>query len=505
MKNIYMSLFLFACLVLVSCATTNSSHNQESQNPSEYQSTNDVSVYGIYQAENSELNGVAAREIDGIKYVMMADGGSLTFRISAKSRTKANLKIRTYGLGPKTNNISVNGDVIGTFNSQADVWTDEFNDNITLVKGENTIQITPIWGWIYIDYIQLANPEEKEMPGSKNFVTTPCNPNATAETKKLMAEIGENYGKKIISGQMDLTWKDSVDMANRVYKDTGKLPKLMGFDFMNYLDSTSGSGLKQTEEAISWWLKGGYVQFCWHWRVTGPNGNKSFSTVDAEGKGTDFKIPYKNGSWDTSSAEYRKLLSDMDKIAKQLKKLQDMDVPVLWRPLHEGAGNIYNYDGGKAWFWWGNSGAEAYIALWRLMYDRFTNYHELNNLLWVWNGQAKQFYPGDEYVDFVGIDIYDPPKNYSSKFKKFAEAVNYCDNPEVAPKMVALTENGTIPSPIECKEDGSMWAWFMTWNDANGAEGADDAGSFWTGEYYNDNHHKKEVYESPLVITLENY
>ena len=50
------------------------------------------------------------------------------------------------------------------------------------------------------------------------------------------------------------------------------------------------------------------------------------------------------------------------------------DVPVLWRPLHE-------FDG--AWFWWGKGGAEAFKKLWRLMYDRFTGLHKLDNLIWV--------------------------------------------------------------------------------------------------------------------------
>lgn len=48
---------------------------------------------------------------------------------------------------------------------------------------------------------------------------------------------------------------------------------------------------------------------------------------------------------------YNALMSDVDEIAKQLKRLSDADVPVLFRPLHEASGG---------WFWWGADGSEAY-------------------------------------------------------------------------------------------------------------------------------------------------
>ena len=70
------------------------------------------------------------------------------------------------------------------------------------------------------------------------------------------------------------------------------------------------------------------------------------------------------------------MIQDIDAVSEQLKKLADADVPVLWRPLMEAGGD---------WFWWGASGADAYRWLWELMYTRMTEYHQLNNLLWIWN------------------------------------------------------------------------------------------------------------------------
>ena len=35
------------------------------------------------------------------------------------------------------------------------------------------------------------------------------------------------------------------------------------------------------------------------------------------------------------------------------------------------------------------------------MYEYFTYTKKLDNLIWVWNGQVKEYYPGDEYVDII--------------------------------------------------------------------------------------------------------
>ena len=81
----------------------------------------------------------------------------------------------------------------------------------------------------------------------------------------------------------------------------------------------------------------------------------------------------------------------------QLKKLADADVPVLWRPLMEAGGD---------WFWWGASGADAYRWLWELMYTRMTEYHQLNNLLWIWNGQSSSYQVDKSQYDISSLDVY---------------------------------------------------------------------------------------------------
>jgi len=76
-------------------------------------------------------------------------------------------------------------------------------------------------------------------------------------------------------------------------------------------------------------------------------------------------------------------------------------VVVLWRPFHEMNGD---------WFWWGGRESETFIKLWRHMFDYFTTTKGLDNLLWVYGpnhgNKTAAYYPGERYVDLVGLDAY---------------------------------------------------------------------------------------------------
>ncbi|MDQ2076404.1 glycosyl hydrolase [Marinimicrobium sp. ABcell2] len=319
------------------------------------------------------------------------------------------------------------------------------------------------------------------------------NPNADEVTLGVYRYLRSVFGTQILSGQQDLTWDDSIDMFQRVVNDTGLAPAIMGYDFMNYTGNVdAGSGLMQTEEAIEHWERGGLVTFCWHWR------DPSDATYEFYTDLNDFFIPMDGDELDTSSETFAQIEADVDVIAQELLTLQEAGVPVLWRPLHEASGG---------WFWWGADGrpdatspAQAQIALWQYLYERLTHHYELNNLIWVWNGQAANWYPGDDYVDIIGEDLYGTAQDYSSKVNQFMSALNYPDSTD---KMVAITENGTIPDPDLMAEDGAWWLYFVTWNDGNSEEGVTNSNNFWTGEYYNENDHKIHVYHHELVITLD--
>lgn len=307
-------------------------------------------------------------------------------------------------------------------------------------------------------------------------------PNATPETRRVMGFLAESFGKVTLSGQMDLTWHDDTDMLKRVHDLTGKYPAMMGYDFMNYHRSAGdqGSGLKQVEEAIDFWERGGLVTFCWHWR------DPSRKTIAFYTKDMDFRIDLSDPVTKTQ------ILADIDSVALELRVLADAGVPVLWRPLHEASGG---------WFWWGASGPQAFIDLWKLMVERMRDHHGLTNLIWVYNGQHPDWYPGDEWVDIIGEDVYAQVDSvagpdYGSQLDRFMKAKNTPGKPMI----VALTENGIIPNPDAMWRDGAMWSWFMVWNDSPDLA---NPRNFYSGTYFGSHEHKIRVYNHPKVLTLD--
>jgi mannan endo-1,4-beta-mannosidase len=329
----------------------------------------------------------------------------------------------------------------------------------------------------------------------------PVDANATPKTKALYGYLRSISGNLIIAGQQDLTWHDATDMAERVHNDTGKYPALMGYDFMNY-GSSSRDGLRQTEEAVAWSKRGGLVTFAWHWRAPTLHTTAGGKPGPFYTHQTSFTIPVINGALNSSSTAYARINDSIDLIAAELRKLSDAGVPVLWRPLHEAAGN-----NGEGWFWWGrarNDGvpqAYANILLWRHLYDRLVRVHKLHNLIWVWNGQDPAWYPGDDTVDVISWDIYDDSDNKTYRSQISTYRLGQMMSPEQ--KLIALSENSFIPDPDRIAQDGATWSWFMTWSDGMAGAGVTDSNNFWSGEYYNTNAHKWKVYNHASVITLE--
>ena len=99
------------------------------------------------------------------------------------------------------------------------------------------------------------------------------------------------------------------------------------------------------------------------------------------------------------------------------------------------------------------------------MYDQLVNVHGLNNLIWVWTvdttpgceDQYDDWYPGDDVVDIVGVDIYE--NNTDAKTRQYQALVDVTKGR----KLVTISECGNIPSPDACFSEGNAWSWFMVW------------------------------------------
>lgn len=306
------------------------------------------------------------------------------------------------------------------------------------------------------------------------------NANATAQAANVYNYLLENNGKKVLSGA------SAGDGNNNKFADwvgnvAGAYPALACYDFLhlhrsgeNWIDYTDISA------ATSQWQANGLVSYMWHWNV--PTDKDALDNKDWNKWGfycdqTEFDIieALKEGTW-----QHDFILSDIDKVAAILTQLQNAGVPVIWRPLHEACGSFkYN----NPWFWWGRGGVEATAELWKLMHDRLVNHHGLNNLIWVWTAQYdKGFeaemataYPGDEYVDIVGVDLYrdlDNGEDEAVYAARVSDAYNAALAMTAGKKMVALSECGYL---LDLSSSVALngWSWFMLWNsniDSNPSE-----------------------------------
>ena len=302
------------------------------------------------------------------------------------------------------------------------------------------------------------------------------NKNASKEAKNVYRFLLEQSGKKMLTGVQSEGTANNNEHIDLIYSKTGKHPALAGYDFIFLQYSPTPAGwswvvnYSDMSAPIEHWNAGGLVNYMWHWNVPNSkadwdNGvnNYNFDGYAFYSDKTSFSITeaLKEGTW-----QHEFIMKDMEKVAGYLKQLQDAGVPVIWRPLHEAAGN-YNLYGKKnnAWFWWGRGGAEPCKQLYRLMRDTFEKKYGLNNLIWVWTLDATpnaeeewdDWYPGDEYVDIIGVDIYE--ENTDAKNRQYQACVNLAKGR----KLVTVSECGNIPDPSKCFDAGNKWSWFLVW------------------------------------------
>ena len=309
------------------------------------------------------------------------------------------------------------------------------------------------------------------------------------EAQKVLEYLANAKGKYVLSGQEESTWVEplySEYEMEYIKETTGKYPAIRGFDYIN--DDFEGVN----ERAIDWWNRGGIVSICWHTGV-----NYSGGYLDCkEGVVTDWDAFLTEGT-----DKYNEMIEGIDKAAKALKELRDLNIPVIWRPYHEAFGT---------WFWWGkgednNTKAEHYVKLWQIMYTRYTDYWGLNNLIWIegyshmdyeWQEKkykcgvgADKWYVGSDYCDMIGADTY-------------VDGIHLLLNDKISSlnknkKPVAYHECGIIPTIDELKK--TDWSYFLTWHTNYLIEGY----NLYEVDYINTKEHLIEVYNSDYVITLD--
>ncbi len=280
----------------------------------------------------------------------------------------------------------------------------------------------------------------------------PVNPNATKEARELLSYLYSIEGTSILSGQHNYG-NELLRSTDSVKSITGVYPAIWGSDMLPLGKGERDTGQEVVDEAIHQYEKGSIITLMYHQVKPFDHDSLGFQH-SVKGRVTDEQ-------WQeiiTPGTPYNTMLIEkIDKVAGYLKQLQERNIPVLWRPYHEMNG---------IWFWYGDrKGEDGFAKLWKIMYDRYVDYHKLNNLIWVWNANGPRdwendqaydyqlYYPGDEYVDILAADIYknDYKQSHHDQLLELGQG-----------KPIAIGECGVLPS-WQIIDQQPQWTWFMTW------------------------------------------
>ena len=349
---------------------------------------------------------------------------------------------------PCVNGIAVNGKKLQDFSASGSGKFEKVTfKNIYIEKGKTAISVIPVDGGLDVDCLTLTASEDISKPALSNK-------DSDYNAKALYQYLCESYGKQVLLGQHD-TIGTSAE-TDMIYKTTGKYPAIRFGDLMLATEKDSITTDTEMNIAMDWASKDGIVGYMWHWAAPDDKREYYADQTDfdikkavtkeniAELSLEDIKKLQKDGK---VSKECVAVVQDIDTVSEKLSTLRDEGIAVLWRPLHEAS----NGD-----FWWGND-KEAYKWLWKLMYERQTKYHKLNNLIWVWSAQNADWYVGDEYCDVLSCDVYDDGnKDAQVNIMLFLQSIS-------KNKPIAMSECGSFPDIQSIADEKAMWAFIGQW------------------------------------------
>ncbi len=271
---------------------------------------------------------------------------------------------------------------------------------------------------------------------------------ANSETKLLFNRLNKlslNYKtkQKILIGQQNAFtegrgWRlDNRDIGAELKSDmetvSGVHPAVNGIDFNEIGDWNKDLIQFHISEVHK---RGGVTTLSWHMPTLVDDGKGNNSYNDTSIRVVERILP--------GGDHHHLFNSKLNKLVKFFKELKG--IPVIFRPWHE-----HNF----SWFWWGkdHSTREEYIKLWRYTVE-YLKSNNVHNLLYAYspnhiNGDYLDRYPGDEYVDIMGVDHYfvDPTFDQNTfgpyplyNWKK--DVIWLCEEASKRNKIPAITEFG---------------------------------------------------------------
>lgn len=310
---------------------------------------------------------------------------------------------------------------------------------------------------------------------------------ATKETRALYRNLHKLAEKHILFGHQHATeyghgWQGDENRSD-VKSVTGSHPAVIGVDFSGVANSTIADSTRRRSErsllknVIDTYNRGGITTVAWHF--SNPASGGGFYWRDSVSK-PSVRLLAPGGS---HHEKYKSILKMIGNFAKAAIGQEGKFVPMIFRPYHE-------FDGD--WFWWGkaHSTKEEFISLWRFTVSFLRDSLGVHNFIYAFSPDNKfnteeQYldrYPGDEWVDMVGMDNYgdfgrDGKYNLEAGIKKLKIVSDYGKK---AGKLAAFTETGleSIPNPTwwtetllkALKTEGLKLTYVLVWrNDTRSA------------------------------------
>lgn len=231
---------------------------------------------------------------------------------------------------------------------------------------------------------------------------------ATKPTKALYHNLKKLAKTHTLFGHEDalaygVEWKEWHKMRSDIKDVCGQHPALFGWE-MSKLGKYEYNIDSVDFEAMKDWMKqvykmGGVNTISWHMDQFG-NDKDSWQTGD---RVVENILP--GGK---HHEDFKKKLDVFADYVNDLKVgfLFKKQVPIIFRPWHEHSGS---------WFWWGADWCtpEEYKQLWRFTVEYLRDEKGLHHLLYCYSpdivrdeAHYLERYPGDEYVDILGLDDY---------------------------------------------------------------------------------------------------
>lgn len=305
-------------------------------------------------------------------------------------------------------------------------------------------------------------------------------PNATKETKALYKNLKKLSEKHILFGHQHATeyghgWQGEENRSD-VKSVTGSHPAVIGIDFSDLANGSLLDSIRErtrkslTKIVADTYNRGGVTTVAWHF--SNPASGGGFYWRDSVSvAAVPLLIP--GGSHHEKYKDILKMIADF---ANNVKGKDGKLVPMIFRPYHE-------FDGD--WFWWGkgHSKREDFISLWRFTVSFLRDSLGVHNFIYAFspdnkfNTEAEYLdrYPGDEWVDMVGVDNYgdfgrDGRYNLDAGIKKLKIVSDYAVK---TGKVAAFTETGleSIANPTwwtetllkALKTEGLQLSYVLVW------------------------------------------